>query len=121
MGLDMYAFATERQIDGEVDFSAEGAREVHYWRKHPNLHGWMERLYVEKGGQDELFNCATVKLTADDLDRLEAVIKAGRLPHTEGFFFGASDGSETDGDLAFITKARELIEADATIFYTSWW
>ncbi|MET4103960.1 hypothetical protein ABIE58_003408 [Roseovarius sp. MBR-78] len=121
MGLDMYAFTTDRQIERGVDFSAEGATEFHYWRKHPNLHGWMERLYFEKGGQDEMFNCATVKLTADDLDRLETVVKAGNLPHTEGFFFGASDGSETEDDLAFIASARTHIEAGATVFYTSWW
>jgi len=121
MGLDMYAFATEQQIADEVDFSAEGAMEIFYWRKHPNLHGWMERLYGEKGGTSPVFNCVNVQLTAADLDRLEADIKAGGLPHTEGFFFGASDGSETEGDLTFVAKARALIEAGATVFYTSWW
>jgi hypothetical protein len=33
-------------------------------------------------------------LTAPNLDRLEADITENRLPHTEGFFFGESDGSE---------------------------
>ncbi|MEW5423903.1 phosphoglycerate kinase [Amorphus sp. 3PC139-8] len=121
MGLDMYAFATDQQIADEVDFSAEGATEIFYWRKHPNLHGWMERLYSEKGGASPVFNCVNVQLTAADIDRLEADIKAGALPHTEGFFFGASNGSETEGDLTFVAKARELIEAGATVFYTSWW
>jgi hypothetical protein len=34
-------------------------------------------------------------LAATDIDRLEADIKESRLPDTEGFFFGDSDGSET--------------------------
>ncbi|ODR91767.1 hypothetical protein A8M32_08600 [Sinorhizobium alkalisoli] len=33
-----------------VDFEVEEATALHYWRKHPNLHGWMERLYREEGG-----------------------------------------------------------------------
>src|SRR6056297_253171 len=99
MGLDMYALTTDKTVEQTVDFSAEGATEFYYWRKHPNLHGWMQRLYFEKGGQDETFNCATVKLCADDLDALESDIKAGNLPTTQGFFFGASDGSETEDDL----------------------
>lgn len=56
-----------------------------------------------------------------DLDQLGADIKAGRLPHTEGRFFGAADHSETQDGHAFVTKARDLIDADASAFYTSWW
>ena len=95
MGLDMYAFATAEQLAGSVDFTAEAASEIYYWRKHPNLHGWMERLYRNKGGKKINFNCVNIQLTADDLQRLEADIKASNLPPTEGFFFGASDGPST--------------------------
>ncbi len=72
MGLDMYAFTTNEVLDTPVDFKVDGYVDVHYWRKHPNLHGWMENLYREKGGKDETFNCVNLQLTADDLDRLEA-------------------------------------------------
>ena len=122
MGLDMFAYTqTEGPVD-EVDFpESPEAVELHYWRKHPNLHGWMEQLYQDKDGVEEVFNCANVELTAADLDRLEADIKADRLPHTTGFFFGESDGTERDDDLAFIAKAREAIAAGLTVFYTSWW
>jgi len=44
MGLDMYAMVTNEQFDSEVDFKPERTSELHYWRKHPNLHGWMEQL-----------------------------------------------------------------------------
>jgi hypothetical protein len=61
-------------------------------------------------------------LSSEDLDRLEADIKANRLPHTEGFFFGASDGSERDDDLEFIENARRRVAAQhMTVFYSSWW
>ena len=122
MGLDMYAYTMTSPPIGSVDFQEpDTAVELNYWRKHPNLHGWMEQLYQEKGGIAESFNCVPVTLNSDDLDRLEADIRAGRLPHTPGFFFGESDETETADDLAFVAKAREAIAAGLTVFYTSWW
>ena len=121
MGLDMYALTLDTAPATPVDFDGGGAATLHYWRKHPNLHGWMERLYREKGGADEKFNCVTVALTRDDLDRLEAVIRLRRLPHTTGFFFGASDGSEEADDLVFIRDAREALSCGKTVFYYAWW
>ena len=121
MGLDMYAGTLNRQPEKPVDFMAQDSALLHYWRKHPNLHGWMERLYREKGGTDRDFNCVTLQLTVEDLDRLEADLRKAALPDTTGFFFGESDGSETEADLVSVAKAREAIAAGLTVFYTSWW
>ena len=88
MGLDMYAMISYERFDREVDFKpSQNSGELHYWRKHPNLHGWMQALYFEKGGEQQDFNCTPVALNLDDLDRLEADIKAENLPPTSGFFF----------------------------------
>lgn len=81
----------------------------------------MERLYRDKGGAEQSFNCVNVQLSARDLDALELAVKDGELPPTSGFFFGASDGTEIADDLSFIAKAREALAADLTVFYTSWW
>ncbi len=121
MGLDMYAYSTPEQPATPVDFKVADARELHYWRKHPNLHGWMQTLYIAKGGRDPQFNCAPVTLTAEDLDRLESAIRGDALPPTSGFFFGKTDGTERDDDIAFIAKAREAITAGHTVYYDSWW
>jgi hypothetical protein len=122
MGLDMYAMTTDHTPSQPVDFpEPDDASQLHYWRKHPDLHGWMERLYIEKGGSNETFNCASVALNADDLHQLEIDIEAGNLPQTNGFFFGESDGTESNDDLAFIAKARSAIEEGKTVFYSSWW
>lgn len=120
MGLDMYALVTREKPATPFGFKVEDAAEIHYWRKHPNLHGWMESLYFEKGGADT-FNCITLALTAEDLDRLEADVRAGHLPPTSGFFFGESDGSEREDDLMFIATARAAIAEGKTVFYDSWW
>lgn len=121
MGLDMYAFTLCQRPEAPVDFDAKDAVELHYWRKHPNLHGWMESLYRDKGGADESFNCVNLELTREEIEWLEADIRSGKLPPTSGFFFGASDGSETEDDLTFIAKAREAISAGLTVCYSSWW
>lgn len=84
-------------------------------KRSQNLHGWMEALYRERGGSKDSFNCTSIRLTSEHLDR------AKRLPRTDGFFFGQSDGPEADDDLAFVTKAREALAANLTVFYWSWW
>ena len=123
MGLDMYAYATEKASSAEdfLELDHENREEIFYWRKHPNLHGWMEALYRSKGGTEEDFNCIPVRLDPSDLDALEATVKGDALPLTAGFFFGISDGSEKADDLEFIRKAREAIADGDTVFYTSWW
>ena len=121
MGLDMYAMITREPIHEAVDFKVRDAAELHYWRKHPNLHGWMEALYHAKGGGHEAFNCVLVALSPEDFDRLEEAILLGSLPHTEGCFFGESDGSELEDDLDFVGKARAAQAAGYTVFYDSWW
>lgn len=123
MGLDMYAYKTKAKPETEVDFSTKNFDEVeiHYWRKHPNLHGWMESLYNEKGGKSDSFNCVPVILSSEDLDILEEDIKDGTLPNTSGFFYGNSDGSEIEDDLNFVADAKQAIAEGYTIYYTSWW
>jgi hypothetical protein len=129
MGLDMYAHSipTDENIP-PVDFDIKILDErpgdcprIHYWRKHPNLHGWMEELYLAKGGKDADFNVSTLQLTPEDIDALETAIKAGELPDTSGFFFGVTDGSETDDDLAFVAKAREEFAKGNAVAYYAWW
>src|SRR5216684_4310455 len=90
MGLDMFAYATDTEPPA-VDFDTQkDSAELSYWRKHPDLHGWMEALYRSKGGTDEAFNLSTVRLDGADLDALEATVKGNQLPLTMGFFFGKS-------------------------------
>lgn len=124
MGLDMFAYTFNGKTESEVDFDTNNVTEkmeIAYWRKHPNLHGWMEQLYYEKGGKDDSFNGSNVVLTKGDLDSLEQDIIDGTLPDTSGFFFGKSDGSEQNEDLEFIAKAREAIEEGKMVYYSSWW
>jgi hypothetical protein len=96
-------------------------RELAYWRKHPNLHGWMERLYRAQGGEDA-FNGVELELTWEDLDALEQDILNQQLPETQGFFFGdASDNYYREQDLKFIQEARADLFLGLKVFYNSSW
>jgi hypothetical protein len=108
--------------DGEIDYENQIVKteEIAYWRKHPDLHGWMQELYEEKGGEDKSFNGDPVVLTLADLDRLEDDILEVNLPKTTGFFFGESGGISLK-DLEFVLEARKAIQEGDTVYYDSSW
>ena len=131
MGLDMYAYVAKKNnemrdyyesYDYETDSGpVEKPREIAYWRKHPNLHGWMHKLWNERGHSGD-FNGDELELTWEDLDRLEYVVKHQELPGTSGFFFGNdADDYYRDQDLKFINEARAEITRGWRVFYNSSW
>jgi len=149
MGLDMYAYTAARA--GQQNEFYEGAewdaelkesvnpkvtkpREMAYWRKHPNLHGWMEQLWHKKrnaqnnpvvedaGDLGGTFNGIELELTYDDLDELERAVTHGQLPATSGFFFGdGADDYYREQDLNFIKNARAELFCGLKVFYNSSW
>lgn len=127
MGLDQYAKVTRHAPDSPVDFEQPGdAQTIAYWRKHPNLQGWMAKLYWDRGGKGEEFYGGSafvgpVALLPEDIDHLEADVLADRLPFTEGFFFGHSDPEDKADDLKFISKARESQKDGLCVYYNSSW
>jgi hypothetical protein len=125
MGLDMYAFAvSKRDAIGEFEMARDCEKEeLHYWRKHHDLHGWMENLYRDKGGDADSFNCIPVELTVDDLDDLQQAILDNNLPRTSGFFFGDNppDLESMRDDLMFVQKCRIAIKEGKVVYYDSWW
>ena len=113
MGLDQIAFT--KTEEGEQE-------DLAIWRKHPNLQGFMEALYYERGGEEDTFNCIPLELTAEDIDNLERAIMEGGLPQTTGFFFGDdADDYYTEQDLEFIANARKALAEGKSVIYDSWW
>lgn len=134
MGLDQYAYTAPKELVGDQQVDIEGLskngcpakgvnKDFFYWRKFNALQGWMKELYHQKGGTDESFNCATVRVDQEDLDQLEEDIQNERLVPVEGFFFGSSEIFPEDIESLkdFIQKARQAIEADQVVIYDSWW
>ena len=118
MGLDMTAYA----IDPTADKTQEPTK-LAEWRKHPNLHGWMEQLWREKtGNKDDDFNCVEVELTEKDLDDLFEAVVLNRLPDTTGFFYGDdADDFYKQNDKFFVKDALEAISKGMKVYYSSWW
>ena len=134
MGLDMYAYTAARAgqqnefwetgnyVDGDfVNTKVTKPVEIAYWRKHPNLHGWMNRLWESRGNEGS-FNGDELELTAEDLDALEQAVTHGQLPTTGGFFFGnPCDEHYREQDLEFIKNARAELFMGLKVFYNSSW
>ena len=105
MGLDMY-------LNGDDFFPHDHERrkltppikreevELGYWRKHPNLHGYIVNTFAE--GVDE---CQEIGLTKENLQQIVEAVKNRQLPHTVGFFFGSSEDS--DDQIAHDTEIFE--------------
>ena len=139
MGLDMYAYSANKagaqteywdngnMVEGEFVSTCTKPKELAYWRKHPNLHGWMERLWEEKGRPDaesatETFNGIELELTWHDIEQLEFDIQEDNLPGTTGFFFGDdSDEYYKQQDLEFIKQAKADLFLGLKVFYNSSW
>ena len=151
MGLDQYAYVAmkrgERDAFYEQDLQydpvthdwivPEGGtqkpRELAYWRKHPNLQGWMEQLWfnkncpgadIENGERDPTFNGIELELTFEDIIALENDINNGKMAKmdTSGFFFGdPSDSYYREADLAFIKNAKAELFCGLKVFYNSSW
>ena len=141
MGLDMYAYSANKagaqseywengsynEKTGEFVSTCTKPKELAYWRKHPNLHGWMERLWEEKGrpgaeSPTETFNGIELELTWDDIEQLEFDIQEDNLPGTTGFFFGDdSDDYYKEQDLEFVKQARADLFLGLKVYYNSSW
>jgi hypothetical protein len=136
MGLDMYAYAAanEKQYeefweDGEYDpdtkdyvnTTVSKPKELAYWRKHPNLHGWFHREWESQGNTGN-FNGDQLEIDWAMLERLEYAVVNGELPATSGFFFGdGADDYYRDQDLEFIQQARAELFLGLRVFYNSSW
>ena len=137
MGLDMYAYVAskakqndefyegavfDKESNEYVNPKVSKPREIAYWRKHPNLHGWMEKLAERKNLKYESFNGIELELTHEDLDELERAVTHNQLPSTSGFFFGnGADDIYHESDLSFIKSARAELFFGLKVFYNSSW
>jgi hypothetical protein len=111
MGLDMYLEGRKRRYNStetEDGFPVKSKTlDLGYWRKHPNLHGYIVQAFAE--GKDE---CQDIELGAQDIKNIISAINGKTLPETSGFFFGVSDMSvaQRKHDVAVFTKALKWLE-----------
>ena len=140
MGLDQLAYSRPATATND-----ETDEHIVSWRKHPNLQGWMERLwrkrkYGDSANPDPItglgydnhtcmadpFNQEEVELTLDDIERLRLDILNKTLNgghgDTTGFFFGdSSDEYYRETDIEFCDKAEAALNKGCKVIYYSWW
>lgn len=124
MGLDQYAYKVAN-VKSLTDLTfPEGAmvdRDFDYWRKFYGLQNWMEDLYHEKGGREE-FNCMPVRLTLQDLDRLERDMQKDDFYEDRIGDTLEEEKKHTVEHLEeFIKNAREALAEGYAVYYDSWW
>lgn len=138
MGLDMNLYG-EKSLDYQVEEMIDGFKvskivlEIAYWRKHPNLHG-----FIVSGFADGVDECQRIHLDKDDLHNIIVALKNDAIygePVT-GFFFGRSYfpgekdefGSYEEQkayDIEVFTKARDWLltegkEWRSVVYQASW-
>ncbi len=115
MGLDQVAYAKSKSGEWSEN------KDIITWRKHPNLQGYMETLWRNKGGTGD-FNCAEFELSGEDILELNSAIIKQDLPETTGFFFGSNaDKHYRSQDLKFCSEALKLINKGYKVYYSSWY
>lgn len=115
MGMDsnVYAVPLDCVID---DFSfKEGASSegsFFYWRKHYDMHNWMKRLFIKKGGDYSVdqFNCNYIRLTMEDIEELE-----------KSMDWYEEYPDQYSQDLRFINEAKIYLNDGYAIYFLSWY
>jgi hypothetical protein len=117
MGLDMYLtgrkYLWQSWRDPKADRQEDGFRieeirlALGYWRKHPNLHGFIVKTFAE--GKDE---CQDIELMPDDIRTIIDAINGNALPETSGFFFGKSECTDEErrDDIAIFENALAWVQ-----------
>lgn len=116
MGLDIYLsgkkFYWTNWREPEKNITEDGFKltekqiELGYWRKHPNLHGFIVKTFAK-----EIDDCKEIELDEQDIDTIISAIKEKLLPYTEGFYFGKSENSEEEKeqDIKIFDEAKKWL------------
>lgn len=127
MGLDMYIFGLEKQdqfdklktaVHNNEDFDSYFDRQICYWRKHPDLHGYIVQTFAK--GIDE---CQWIPLISSDIENIISAVKGGNLPQTTGFFFGQSRGPDDQNTIQQLEKVLNflLTNKEGIVWYEASW
>ena len=124
MGLDQYAFKVKK-VKKLTNFNFPQKAIVDgnfgYWRKFYGLQVWMENLYREKGGK-KIFNCVPLRLTEQDLDRLDRDSDEDDF-YAERYLETLKEEKEYEVSRlkVFIKDAKQAINEGYAVYYDSWW
>ena len=97
--------------------------EVAYWRKHPDLHCFIEDIWRKKKPKEAAnnsFNCIYFKLSKKDLKAILKATKNRKMVKRTGFFFGYSSDYQYKETIKIFKDALEQVDK-YDFYYYSWW
>ena len=118
MGLDMQLFGLEPNESGISRDSFNYRNELAYWRKHPNLHGYIVNAFA--CGEDE---CQKINLSLEDLSKILNAVETDNLPETTGFFFGKSRVEDKELSILQLNKVINWVNElpGRKVYYQASW
>ena len=131
MGLSQYIYVTEKTKlkDNGTDLADYAAirddKEFFEWRKHWDLHGFLEQVYLKKGGKEPA-TWDVIQLNEKDIDDLKYALDKNELPwNKKCFVWDNSTESKQEQTNEFVDKAKLFYAAQAmksadkqkTLFY----
>ena len=125
MGLDQFAYEAKKS-KALSNFNCPKKFIVNfdfdYWRKFYGLQNWMENLYREKGGTEKVFNCIPLRLTEQDLERLDRDSDSDEF-YEDRYFQTLEEEKEHEVEHLkdFIKNAKQAITEGYVVYYDSWW
>ncbi len=122
MGLDMFFFRqpVSAPAPGSEGFNDESLVEIQYFRKHSDLHGFLEEIWVRAHPEEE-FNCVFMPITEEVLKDIQYLVDAPDKQKYEGFFWGESMEEQWEKTKELLPKIARAIGAGDRVFYYSWW
>jgi len=120
MGLDMSLYSHQKPKVGENEIAApfdlagidNELVEIGYWRKHSDLHRFIESLYREAGGTGD-FNGVRCLLSREHLEEILRRTREDAFePNEGGSFFGTSNYSCTRGVNLSVEEALKMPVAE---------
>lgn len=117
MGLDMYFHRTPKgELPGEANSPV-----IAYFRKHSDLHGWLERQWRKENHDEGDFNCVYMKITSAILQRLKDYLTRPQKERYYGFFWGESDAAQWEETRKLVPRLEEILNSGDQVYYYSWW
>ena len=130
MGLDMYMFLDEENNspDSDKEIYEPNFVEVAYWRKHPDLHRFLESEWLSlpenKDKTAEDFNGLYYQMTPDVIEKAMFRVTMRALPKSKGgFFFGESlyDKEGIAHDKKSLSNVLRLLKEKKKVYYFPSW
>lgn len=111
-----------KNFDEIVD-TMENLRDVAYFRKHSDLHGYLgDKFLYPREGDD---NCIYISLEKEDVCDIVKLAKNNLRGETskkyQGFFWGESDREDWEETISEMEKILELLGDGEMVYYYAWY